>query len=245
MNLRRKLTTLRKHLRTFGWRKTVLLALDRVLNAVMFVDCLHIVLLDRAKVSAPKVVDEEPLTFRLATAADLHAMLKRPELDVGEDKVLGFIEGDSCLLHYVGDELAGYAWAHTRGMPLIIPGLRLKTPPAYLYNYASLTLPKFRGRNHQALRHHELLERPEWKGCAGLIGYVRHTNWSSRNGLRKSGYVDIGRIWLFGTRDHFRVWIPRHLRNLGIARVPVDLQAPAPGIQPSPAKAPATKHEAA
>ena len=219
----RKTQRFRELVDLHGLPRTLAYGLDRFANRLMFADCIHIVVLDRHQMKAPEQVGPEPVRFRLADLTDLHAMSKRPELDLRADKIQGFLEGDACLLTFVGNELAGYTWAHAGGHPLIFPGLRLKIPDRWLYNYASLTLPKFRGRNLQALRHHALLDRTEWKDRDGLMGYVRYTNWASRAGLAKSGYRELGRLWLFGFGERLVAWAEPKLRELGVGRLPTML----------------------
>lgn len=224
MRITRSFRRLRELVSIHGFWKALAVVVDWLVNRFLFVDAFVVVVLDREKVKRPRVVDMQPVTFRLARYEDLRALSRRPELDLGDDRLRAYLEGDSCLLQYVGDELAGYTWVHADGRPLLIPGLRLKTPDAYLYNYASLTLPRFRGRNHQALRHHELMQQARWRDRAGLLGYVRHTNWSSRAGLQKSGYRELGRIWMAGSGENLIAWIPPSLRKLGIARLETRLE---------------------
>ena len=202
----------------FGVWKGLALLLNNVVNRLIFVDCYHIILLKREEVKRPPIVDKKPLSFRFATEKDLRELQLQPVWDIDETKLRSFREGDYCLLNYVGTELAGYTWAHLQGRPLLIPGPRLKIPDSVIYNYAAFTLPKFRGRNHQALRHYELLNQPQWKDKIGLLGYVRYTNWSSVRGQKKSGYQSIGRMWMIGTRRKFIVLFSKSLKKLGIAR---------------------------
>jgi hypothetical protein len=139
--------------------------------------------------------------------------------EVHERKIACFREGDVCLLSYVDGELAGYTWAHTRGCPELVPGLRVSIPPEYLYNFASFTLPPYRGCGLQSWRHHALLDDERWQSKRGLLGFVLHTNFSSKKGQDKSGYKRIGSIWLLGRKDNFLVFIGKSLRCMGIQRI--------------------------
>jgi hypothetical protein len=219
MRLAARWQRLRKTLAIHGAWKTLAIALDWAVNRLLVLDGFVVVILDREKLHRPQIVDQKPVTFRLATLEDLQALHGQPGLLIDDERLRAFADGDACLLQFVGDELAGYTWVHARGTPLLVPGLRIGIPGSLLYNYASLTLPAFRGRNHQSLRHHELLQLPAWQDRAGLLGYVRHANFSSRAGLRKSGYRELGRIWLAGLGDRVLAWIPAELRALGITRV--------------------------
>lgn len=219
MNLGARLRRLRQLVQIHGPWKAASIAVDWLVNRFLVLDAFVVVVLDREKVHRPRVVDEAPVSFRLARPDDVRALSRGDRPLLAEELRRAFVEGDACLLQFVGDELAGYTWAHDRGAPLLIPGLRLKIPEAYVYNYASLTLPPFRGRNHQALRHHQLLQDRRWQDRAGLLGYVKQANWSSRSGLRKSGYRELGRIWVVGLGDNVATFIPPSLRRLGIERV--------------------------
>jgi hypothetical protein len=139
-----------------------------------------------------------------------------------------FEQGDTCLLSYVDDALAGYTWAHSAGCPELVPGLRISVPHEYLYNFAAFTLSDYRGCGLQSFRHHELLNGDRWRDKKGLLGFVLHTNYSSRRGQGKSGYQKIGSIWLIGGKTHFIASIGRSLRSMGVKRI----GAPVAGKRP-------------
>ncbi len=192
----------------------------RVLNALMFVECMNIIVLDRARLRPLDAALAARLHSRLATRADLEAMRADPELGINATKLGNFDAGDTCLLSYADGQLAGYTWAHTLGRPELIPGLVIAVPDSFVYNYAALTLPQFRGLGLQPYRHHQLLDSGLWQDKRGLLGYVFQTNFASRHGQAKSGYRRIGSIWLFGTRRRFLAWFSPALRRLGIRRLP-------------------------
>jgi hypothetical protein len=98
-------------------------------------------------------------------------------------------------------------------------------PREYLYNYAAFTLPEYRGFDLQSFRHHELLNHQQWKDKKGMLGFVRHTNYSSKKGQGKSGYTRIGDIWLVGKKSNFYALIDKNLRNMGIKRINASLSA--------------------
>ncbi len=95
----------------------------------------------------------------------------------------------------------------------------IAVPDSYVYNYAALTLPEFRGLGLQPYRHHQLLDSGLWHDKRGLLGYVFQTNYASRKGQAKSGYRRIGSIWLLGSRRHYLTWFTPALRRLGIRRL--------------------------
>lgn len=165
------------------------------------------------------------ITSRLATEADLTRMVAEGTWDLNDDLIEGFRQGDSCLLSFVrdkagGEKLAGYTWVHSAGRPLIVKGLRLSIPSDYIYNFAGYTAPAFRGFGLQPYRHHELLNRPEWRDRKGMIGYVECMNWSSQKGQAKSGYQRLGSLTMIGTNEKFSVSLSPELKKLGIRRLP-------------------------
>ena len=216
-----KYKKLKDQIGRFGLARGLLYALDRTVNRILLLDCHHVIILERERVNPLKDYDDPMLSFRFADESDMVALRAMPEWDIDEAKWRNFREGDKCLLVYYDSELAGYTWVHLDGRPLIIPGLRLSMPIAYAYNYAGFTLPKFRGKSLQAIRHCNLIHRRELSDRKGLIGYVRYDNWSSQRGQQKSGYHSIGRIWLFGTKKNFLVFISRNLKRTGIRRIRV------------------------
>jgi hypothetical protein len=165
------------------------------------------------------------LSTKIATLEDLKEMERQGCWEIEQRKLEFFNQGDTCLLSYVDNKLAGYTWAHTSGCPELVPGLILSVPREYLYNYAAFTLPEYRGFDLQSFRHHELLNHQQWKDKKGMLGFVRHTNYSSKKGQGKSGYTRIGDIWLVGKKSNFYALIDKNLRNMGIKRINASLSA--------------------
>jgi hypothetical protein len=203
----------------FGWSAALQAHVFRMINKVMLFECLHIILLKHENVRPLKPNPGVTLTSRLATPEDLEALRADDVWEIDDNKMRYFRSGDSCLLSYADGKLAGYTWAHSGGTPELLSGLTIRVPQEFVYNYAGLTLPEFRGLGLQPYRHHILLNHEKWKGCKGLLGYVRHTNWSSRAGQHKSGYRTIGSIWTIGTASSFFTIFSKELRSLGVRRV--------------------------
>jgi hypothetical protein len=158
-------------------------------------------------------------TSRFATEPELLEMRAEGKWDLGDELLAGFRAGDRCLLSFVGGERAGYTWVHTDGRPLLAPGLRISIPEDYVYNFAGFTLPEFRGCGLQPYRHHEILNRPEWRDRKGMIGFVHCVNWSSRRGQSKSGYQPLGTLSVIGTHGHAIALFSSQLEELGIRRL--------------------------
>jgi hypothetical protein len=203
----------------YGTLALVYHLLHHAVNALLFFECMNIIVLDRERLRPLDPALAAQLRSRLATREDLEAMRATPALGINATKLANFDAGDACLLSYAGEALAGYTWAHTHGRPELIPGLVIAVPDRYVYNYAALTLPEFRGLGLQPYRHHQLLDSGLWHDKRGLLGYVFQTNFASRKGQAKSGYRKIGSIWLFGSRRHFLTWFTPALRQLGIRRL--------------------------
>ncbi len=157
---------------------------------------------------------------RLATEEDLLWMKQEGSWQISDELMHGFRNGDACLLSTIDGKIAGYTWVHTLGRPLLIPGLRISIPPQYAYNFAGFTPPEYRGYGLQPFRHHEVLNRPEWRDKVGMIGYVDVTNFSSKKGQSKSGYQRVGRLTLIGSKHRFVVLVSPELKRMGIARLP-------------------------
>lgn len=209
-----------KELRSrFGAAKTLKHAVFRLINRFLYFDCLHIIVLSRDNLRPLDPGNTRRLSTKIATLADLKEMEQQGCWEIQQRKLEFFNQGDTCLLSYVNDKLAGYTWAHTNGCPELVPGLRLSVPHEYLYNYAAFTLPEYRGCGLQSFRHHELLNHRRWRDKKGLLGFVIHTNYSSRKGQDKSGYTRIGDICLIGRKSNFCVLISRDLRSMGVKRI--------------------------
>jgi hypothetical protein len=202
----------------FGWSAALQSLGHRMLNKFMLFERLHIILLTHENVQPLKLKPGVVLKSRFATLEDLEALRANAVWEIDDNKMRYIRTGDSCLLSYADEKLAGYTWAHSGGTPELLNGLVIRVPKEFVYNYSGLTLPEFRGLGLQPYRHHTLLNHDKWQGCKGLLGFVRHTNWSSRAGQHKSGYRPIGSIWMIGTETRFFTIFSKKLRDLGVRR---------------------------
>jgi GNAT superfamily N-acetyltransferase len=216
---RAKLKTLKELHSRFGTGRTLRHVAFRLINKFFYFDCLHIIVLDRDNLRSLDPDETHRLSAKIATLHDLKEMGEQGYWHIHQKKIEFFYQGDSCLLSYVDNELAGYTWAHTNGCPELVPGLRLSVPHEYLYNFAGFTHPNYRGYGLQAFRHHALLNYHRWKDRKGLLGFVVHTNYSSKRGQDKSGYQIKGNIWLIGSKSYFHAFIGKNLRTMGIKRI--------------------------
>ncbi len=202
-----------------GYPKAIERSLYNITNKYVCLRRLEIIHLTRDHLAPLDPAKYANITSRLATEQDLLAMRAEGRWSITDELLDGFRDGDSCLLSFVDGKRAGYTWVHTAGRPLLIPGLRIRIPDDYLYNFAGFTAPEFRGVGLQPYRHHEVLRRPEWRGCKGMIGYVQCINWSSRRGQTKAGYQPLGSISLVGTLNRFTVLLSSEVRKAGIRRL--------------------------
>lgn len=219
MHPRAFLGTTRDTFIRFGWVAAVKYVLESMINLFMFFDCLHIIVLERVALKPLDPAAGRRFDSRVATEAELLAMSADPRWEIDETKLRFARTGDTCILSLVDGKPAGYTWAHTIGRPELIPGLTLSIPREYVYNYAALTLPEFRGVGLQPYRHHSVLNNEMWLDRRALLGYVKATNFASRNGQAKSGYRKIGTVWLFGSRKRFFAVFSKRLKELGIQRL--------------------------
>lgn len=203
----------------FGIAKTLKHATSRLINRFIYFDCLHIIVLNCENLKPLDDTKTKRFNTRIAELQDLEGMQTQGDWDINETKIDFFKQGDSCMLNYVDGKLAGYTWAHTNGCPELLPGLRISVPHEYLYNFAGFTHPDFRGYGLQSYRHHALLNHHQWKDRKALLGFVNHTNYSSKRGQNKSGYKKIGSIRLIGTKSQFCTLIDKNLRSIGIKRI--------------------------
>jgi hypothetical protein len=203
----------------FGSVAALQYALYTLVNKAMFFECFHVIVLDRDRVRPLEPTPGHTLSYRLATLQDLESMRLEPRWDISDERMRFFKAGDCCVLSLVDGRLAGYTWVHADGRPELMTNLVIAVPTEYLYNYAGLTLPEFRGAGLQPYRHHVVLNHERWRDRKGLIGYVRYTNRASQKGQDKSGYRRIGSIWLLGSRRRFWTHFSRSLRDMGIKRL--------------------------
>ena len=213
------LKTLEEFRSRFGVVKTLRHTVFRLINRIIYFDCLHIIVLERDDLKSLDPAKTHRLSTRIATLEDLKGMEKEGCWNIHK-RIIDFLnQGDTCLLSYVDNNLAGYTWAHTSEYPEFITGLRLRIPNGYLYNSSAFTHPDYRGCGLQSFRHHELLSLKQWRNKKGLLGFVVHTNYSSRRGQQKAGYKKIGNIYVIGSKSHFYTRIGKNLQDMGIKRV--------------------------
>lgn len=213
------LNTLRELRLRFGTVKTLVHATFRFINRFFHFDCLHIILLSRENMKPLDPAKTRRLSSKIATLEDLKEMENQGCWRM-KGKMELFHRGDTCLLSYVDNKLAGYTWILTNGSPsFVVCGLRLSVPDGYLYNFEGWTHPQFRGHGLQSYRHHEILNHPQWRNITGLLGYRVHTNHSSKKGQDKSGFERIGNVYIIGRKSNVHAYVDKNLRSMGINRV--------------------------
>jgi hypothetical protein len=190
-----------------------------LVNRVVYFERLHVVVLNRDELKPFESAAKSHLTSRRATRKELQAMHDAPQWEINDTLLAHLNDGDECILSLVDGRAAGYAWAHLRGRPELMPGLSITVPREYVYSYASLTLPEFRGAGLQSYRARSLLEVERWKDRKGLLAYVRAVNFASQRGQAKSGYRRVGSIWIVRIRGHDLIAFSPGLRRFGIRRL--------------------------
>lgn len=219
VNLRNIYSHLKEDSQQFGLASALIGLGYQAANKFVDVRRFEIIILKRENLAPFDIRKYSNISSRLATQEDINQMEREGKWQMSQELQSAFLSGDSCLLSFVDGILAGYTWIHTAGHPRLIPGLRISIPNDFGYNYAGFTLPEFRGIGLQPYRHHEILERAEWKDKAGMIGYVECTNWSSKKGQTKSGYQRLGDLMIIGAGDQMSVIFSPELKHLGIERL--------------------------
>lgn len=217
---------LRQVLRTrhqSGWRAALWVAAEPSLRLVLGLDAITLMHLPRTGLqgAASAVV-----STRLARAQDLQALEAQGDWGMDAAKWRCFEQGDWALLSEHQGELAGYTWIHERGCPEILPGLWLRLPPGWLYNFAAFTHPRFRGGGLQAARHGAVFQQVRWQDSVALLGWVHWSNHASQRGQARSGYQPLGHLLRWGWGRWRWHWLSPALRGLGLspsAHPPQDL----------------------
>ncbi|MHC4357163.1 MAG: hypothetical protein ACYTE3_31055 [Planctomycetota bacterium] len=214
-----KLRALEELRSRFGTAKTLQHAAFRLVNRFFHFDCLHVMVLNRENLKPFDPARTSRLSTKIATLEELKEMERQGCWGLPEKAVEYFDRGDTCLLSYVDNNLAGYTWALKSGSPTLVPGLTLSVPREYLYNFCDFTHPDFRGRGLQSFRHHALLNHHLWRDKKGLLDYLVHTNHSSRIGHYKSGYRRLAKIYILGVGSRVYARLGKSLQGMGIKRI--------------------------
>ena len=202
-----------------GYVRAVQRSLYSVANKHLQIRLIEVICLTREHLEEAPQNPDMAISSRLATESDLLEMREVENWNISDELLEDYQNGNSCLLSSVEGRLAGYTWIHSGGRPRILPGLRIRIPDGYLYNYAGYTAPQFRGRKLQSYRHNAVLSLPQWQSKKGMFGYVECTNWSSKKGQSKSGYTKVGKVSLVGRGNHFVAHFSSELKSLGIRRL--------------------------
>ncbi len=203
----------------FGIARTLQFAIFRQINKLFYLDCLHVIILNREDLRPLDPAKTARFSAKIATREQLEEMEKQGCWGLPPKALEYFDRGDICLLSYVDNELAGYTWALKGECPAFVEGLTVSAPPGYLYNFCGFTHPDYRGYGLQSFRHHALLNHERWKDRKGLLGFVVHSNRSSKRGQEKGGYKTIGKIYIIGTKSKIFAHIGKSLQTMGIKRI--------------------------
>jgi len=218
MNLKSTLQNLNEIRERFGFFCVFIELFDAVINRFIYFDRLHIIVLQKENLKAPRLKNGHNYHSRPANEKDLESMQKNGNWDIHKDKIESFKDGNICLLSEIDDQIAGYAWVHSNNSPQLLKHFKISIPSDYIYNYAAFTHPKYRGYGLQSYRHSSILKNDAWPEKKGLIGFVKYTNWASQKGQTKSGYTRIGTVTLIGSSKKFRAFFTTSLKKRGIKR---------------------------
>jgi chemotaxis protein methyltransferase CheR len=215
----RKAETAKVLLRRAGPSAVFLHAVQKAGGALFSYERLDIIVLAKEAVQPVNIRRPGVTSVRVAQRTDLEFMNKDGGWRLEDSKLewpdLGYV----CFLSELDGEVAGYTWAHGLPTATLMDDLVITVPDQFVYNFDGFTHPDFRGYGLQGLRHHAVLDQPQWRGKQGLLGYVAGTNFSSKKGQSKSGYVGVGAIRCAKFRDKRLAQFGKGLRDFGVTRV--------------------------
>ena len=139
---------------------------------VVRLEYVQIIMLERSRAAPPPADPGGRFGAVLADETTLLALQAQEDWGIDAVKLAALRAGDQCLLSLVDGRPAGYTWVHSRGLPEILPGLWLRLPPGWLYNFAAYTPPAFRGSGLQSRRHAGVLQHPAWRAAAAPVPYT-------------------------------------------------------------------------
>jgi GNAT superfamily N-acetyltransferase len=217
--LRSKVATAQTLMRRSGPASVLGQVMHNIMCTVMDCDRLDIIMLRRQALRPVRCDGTGTVSCRPACPSDLASMYDAGDWGIQEAKLAWPDLGYVCVLSEVDGQIAGYTWAHDLPVASLCSNLSITVPDEFVYNFDGFTHPRFRGYGLQSIRHRAVLEAPAWAGKAGLLGYVAGTNYASKQGQTKSGYVDVGSIWTVRTGRRFHAHVSPRLRRFGIDRV--------------------------
>lgn len=127
-----------------------------------------------------------------------------------------FNKGDSCMAA-IDDNgiIMGYVWYSSKSTK-ITDDLILNFPTDYIYSYKHFTRPEFRGKSITAYNLAKALNFFSEKGYKGFILYVDITNYASLNSVYKTGFEDIGKVYISRILGNYFIYISKKCRAFKI-----------------------------
>lgn len=145
--------------------------------------------------------DGDRLTWRFLDDRQLAELAAQPDGTLTPSAARAAIaRGDECFGAFDGDQLACYAWYSNQ--PTDDDGLTVQFSPDYVYSYAAVTLPEYRGRRLHPIRMNRVLREYLARGRKGIVSTIDSQNFRALRGAAKLGVEEIGYVVVlkFGNR---------------------------------------------
>ena len=157
----------------------------------------------------------ETFQFKFLDEREMLELARNPDNKLNEAFVRAALEkGDECYAGFDGEELACIAWYSNK--PTDDEGLVFHFSPDYMYVYAGVTYPKYRGRRLNVVRANRARRAYISRGFKGLIYNVDSHNFGSLRAIRTPGNQEIGFIVALRIGRHAWIYNSRSCREHGI-----------------------------
>lgn len=201
MDIQRKLDTLKKHNRRFGFFSALHLLLFQPLENKHWLrigNCYVLALKDVSHDFAP---DFPGFEFRPISPQELQILIQEGKDWFFPTAVeVSMSRGDVCFGGFFQGEVVCSIWGTTK--PLEQVGLKLVPPNNGFFGYRSFTKPEYRGMRLRTAIQNYMIRYYKNRGFDWYFGVIYCTNKSSIAGDKREGFKRIGSIFQVGP-DHW------------------------------------------
>lgn len=194
--MRSEIELLIKTYQNHGIKKTIFIFIIKSINLIAN---LHIL-------TCLKISEVKPALLSLDSKYN-HGFLDNKEIEefaknkinqLKSDFIIQALEkSDECYAITEGKTLASYGWYSREDTLTDIENYKFCFDPNYVYMYKGLTHNDYRGQRLHAIGMSWALKKYLEKEISGILSYVEAVNFDSLKSCFRTGYEEIGKIYLF------------------------------------------------
>ena len=217
---------IRRDIRYFGVART---AYEVFMKGINLCFDLRIIRVFKHDVVDPDFFDSNgAFQWQFLDESQMFELARNPDNHLTESFVQTALEkGDACYAGFDGETLAYFGWYSNK--PTDDEGLTFHFSPDYMYGYAAVTDPKYRGRRLHTISMNRALREHLGRGFKGVVSTIASHNFGSLRSISHFDVQDIGYIFVLKIGRHAWIHASRGCREHGFF-----LAKPAAAAEPVP-----------